>query len=584
MRRLLAALVLVPALVFSLQAQTTWSKKTYPVTRSRVERADFNGDGVPDLLLYGGGGTVVLLNTGNGTFDTNHVFATNALSRVAFLDFNRDGKTDVAGCDGSGNFLILLGGGDGTLTVAQSIPNGCAWVAVSDFNKDGNPDVAVGAPSQAADSTGNQVIVYLGDGQGGIASQVVNSNVDYSSSDGSACAIDGAGAAADFNGDRLSDIVITANCTRDLFQSSVLIVGAGDGTGHFSCHKDSDQSWDAGQQVRLVDLYQDGGRELIGKFTETFPFANEAVAILAFRSMGDGTFSSVNDVVQTDTSEANGDTITAYTVADVDGDGIKDIVVGIHTSSIDSPPPDSWSLRVFKGNADHTYTQIQNSSLASAIGDMTWADFNKDSRPDLVLARPSSTDVWLNTTSSFLPCTPVNDLRVMVFCPSDAGVGVMHFKATPYDNRLLNSIQVYVDGAVKFETPDDLLSANVAMGSGQHRVTVKGWDDLGPFSTTKILTAKEDCINTANRTVKICEPQNGAVITGTSGDIRLIAAAATNRAFNSLQVYVDGKLTFHTTAKDIDITLLLVAGTHRVTVKGWDTLGSFSSAVTVATH
>lgn len=77
----------------------------------------------------------------------------SGLSNVAFLDFNRDG---------AGNFVILRGHGDGTLTPSQSIDDGCAWVAGSDFNQDGNPDVAVGVPSQAADSTGNQIIVYVG--------------------------------------------------------------------------------------------------------------------------------------------------------------------------------------------------------------------------------------------------------------------------------------------------------------------------------------------------------------------------------------------------------------------------------------
>jgi len=86
----------------------------------------------------------------------------------------------VVGCDGAGNLLILLGGGDGTLTLSKYIADGCAWVTTADFNRDGNPDIAVGVSSTNADLTNNQVIVYLGDGKGGVSSQVVNSNVDFS--------------------------------------------------------------------------------------------------------------------------------------------------------------------------------------------------------------------------------------------------------------------------------------------------------------------------------------------------------------------------------------------------------------------
>ena len=86
----------------------------------------------------------------------------------------------MVGCDGAGNLLILLGGGDGTLTLSKYIADGCAWVTTADFNRDGNPDIAVGVSSTNADLTNNQVIVYLGDGKGGVSSQVVNSNVDFS--------------------------------------------------------------------------------------------------------------------------------------------------------------------------------------------------------------------------------------------------------------------------------------------------------------------------------------------------------------------------------------------------------------------
>lgn len=86
---------LLTAVVCSSAQALTWSKKTYPAVGAVVIRADFNGDGFPDLLIYGGGSTLVMLNTGNGTFDSDRILATNALSNAAFVDFNRDGKLDV---------------------------------------------------------------------------------------------------------------------------------------------------------------------------------------------------------------------------------------------------------------------------------------------------------------------------------------------------------------------------------------------------------------------------------------------------------------------------------------------------------
>jgi hypothetical protein len=52
--------------------------------------------------------------------------------------------------------------------------------------------------------------------------------------------------------------------------------------------------------------------------------------------------------------------------------------------------------------------------------------------------------------------------------------------------------------------------------------------------------------------------------------------------FSAIQVYLDGVLKYQNTVKSIDIQLpLLTSGGHRITVKGWDSSGAFSSSVTV---
>ena len=170
-----------------------------------------------------------------------------------------------------------------------------------------------------------------------------------------------------------------------------------------------------------------------------------------------------------------------------------------------------------------------------------------------------------------------------MFCTTKDEEEKFHFLSTVFDNHIVSAIQIYVDGTVKFETPDDFLNAILKLTDGEHRVTVKAWDDVGPFSMTKILQAQGPCINMTDRTVRICAPHEGAVITGTSGVVRIVATAETNLRFSSTQIYVDGELKFHTTVRHIDTKLLLLSGTHRVTVKGWDSRGPFSSTVMATT-
>ena len=206
---------------------------------------------------------------------------------------------------------------------------------------------------------------------------------------------------------------------------------------------------------------------------------------------------------------------------------------------------------------------------------MLWGDFNKDGRVDLAFARQFSSDVWLNNTPADPTCRPVSGSRGLSLCTFGSPTGNFQFLSSPIDSQIINAVQIYVDGSLKFETPDDLLNTKIFLTGGMHRITAKGWDDLGPFSTTINLLA---CTNDVVRTVKICSPANGS---SSGSAVHIVASAATSQAFSQLQVYIDGVVKFHTSAKYVDISLDLSVGTHHITVKGWDSSGAFSNAVNV---
>ena len=137
--------------------------------------------------------------------------------------------------------MILEGNGDGTVTPSQTITVHVSWVVAADFNHDGNPDIAVGIAAGSSNATTNQVIVYLGNGNGGISSQVLNDNVNFIANDGRPCIIDADAKAADFTGDKIADIFIIGNCLSPSSFVGAVIVGKGDGTGHFNFHKDLEE-------------------------------------------------------------------------------------------------------------------------------------------------------------------------------------------------------------------------------------------------------------------------------------------------------------------------------------------------------
>jgi hypothetical protein len=134
-----------------------------------VTVADFNGDGIADLVVADQGSTMVsvLLGKGDGTFGAAQDYdAGRKPASVTVADFNGDGILDLAvahSTNGGSNLdmvSILLGQGDGSFQPAQNYVVGVqpVFVAVGDFNSDGHLDLAV------ANKQSGTVTILLGRG------------------------------------------------------------------------------------------------------------------------------------------------------------------------------------------------------------------------------------------------------------------------------------------------------------------------------------------------------------------------------------------------------------------------------------
>jgi hypothetical protein len=333
--------------------------------------ADFNGDGIPDLVVPDNMFSLVFLKGyGDGTFRASldyYVPIGNGnwgeSVGIATGDFNGDGIPDfVVGGDsnaGSGALTVFLSRPDGSLqpgvTYGSSPCN--FYVAVADFNQDGKLDFA------ATDCLGN-VQIFTGNGDGTFTA-------------GSTFAT-GAGAtpdpydlvAADFNGDGYPDLaVINYN---DGSNATVGIL-LNDKTGNFQTAVEYTLSAPSWYGIAAADVNGDGMIDLVVPY-----YDSSSIAILL--GNGDGTFQAEQDV------SLGANYPGAVTIADVNGDGINDIVVSLEDGG-------GQDIAVLLGTSSPLVYQSPT-YLASSLQDFTFdspapeylkfVDIDGDGNPDLV--------------------------------------------------------------------------------------------------------------------------------------------------------------------------------------------------------
>lgn len=138
----------------------------------------------------------ILLGNGDGSFRQGATYPVGAgPTSVAVADFNGDHKSDLAVAESEGVGVgVFLGNGDGTFGPRVDYPAyGPVWVAAADLNRSGKVDI-VGA--NIAFPSG--VTVLMGNGDGTFQSVAYYPDGEE----------DRFVAVGDFNGDRLTDIVV----------------------------------------------------------------------------------------------------------------------------------------------------------------------------------------------------------------------------------------------------------------------------------------------------------------------------------------------------------------------------------------
>ncbi len=338
--------------------------------------ADFNGDGIPDLVVRNDTGLQILIGKGDGSFTAGNTYSINPV--VAGIgDFNKDGHQDIVSVSGQSG-TILLGQGNGSFTTGSTLNtafntnvsssqtpiNGLpvpVGVAVLDLNKDGKLDIAVTTSSSTL-----AVATYLGNGNGTFSSPKAFDMSDAYGPGASPSAF------ADFNNDGKIDVISEAPGT------GISAFASGDGSGGFKAPVIS-QTPNPGSIV-TADFNHDGIADVA--------VVNESLctgcttSVTVFLGTGQNYFGAA----KTYSIPVTGGMIAA---GDINNDGRIDLVVARNPQVTGTTTSDD-DVAVLLGNGDGTFETPVGYHLLGARKSGTTSnqvyleDVNKDGKLDLI--------------------------------------------------------------------------------------------------------------------------------------------------------------------------------------------------------
>ncbi len=297
-----------------------------------VEFGDLNGDNFPDMvIIYAGQSPRILFNDGTGKFSDAPSGSMPTLSgtavKCALGDINGDGFLDIAIVYSDSKDVILLNDGTGKftkLTDADSLPlsTGGVDIKFSDINSDGSLDVI--SIHNRSDFSALDVQMYGFVSSGAFQSRTTS----LASSNGFNIAGSDIG---DTDGDGKPDLVLA-----DYFQDTLLI-----NSDNFAFVDDTSTRLPVNDfhptGIKFGDLNGDGHLDLV--------ILGENAADLLIND-GAGSFKNIDASIKLPDYKSDPAIIGGKNIqlADIDGDGSIDIIVGgasltILTSGVANNPP-----------------------------------------------------------------------------------------------------------------------------------------------------------------------------------------------------------------------------------------------------
>ncbi len=179
-----------------------------------------------------------------------------------------------------------------------------------------------------------------------------------------------------------------------------------------------------------------------------------------------------------------------------------------------------------------------------------------------------------STNPSVTICSPTNGTTVSSPVTVDAGTT---------SSTAVSYMQIYVDGVKVYQVSGGSLHTSLSMATGSHRLTVQAKNSAGTiFKSTVNITVGNGssgpcALSSVDPSVTICTPSDGATVTS---PVHIVAGTTDSAStVTAMKIYLDGTGVYSTSANQLDTSVTMSTGAHRVAVQAWDKAGRIFKTV-----
>jgi hypothetical protein len=355
-----------------------------------VTVADVNGDSFLDLLVantYFSNTVGVLQGKGDGTFWSAVKYASGGgyPSSIVAIDLNKDGKLDLVvlnqgqcyACAGDGLVAVLIGKGKGRFSPAITYDSG---------GQGGVGPAPGGLAVADVNGDGKLDVVVMncasgnasgcGDGDGVVGVLLGKGDGTLEpvvTYDSGSAPGGGSLVVADVNGDTKADILVSNGCTSDNCPPAHIGVLLGNVDGTFKTSVNYDATgWNA-TQIAVADLNGDGKRDVVLGACGAVNCWDAHGVVTVLLGKGDGTFQPPVGY------DSGGALVDGVAIADIDGDGKADITVSNTISK-------SVAVMLGNGNGSFQLPVVFPSGTQTFSYSVAISDVDGDGKPDVMVS------------------------------------------------------------------------------------------------------------------------------------------------------------------------------------------------------